>query len=324
MRKVEVFPAGPGSLEVRWELDEPAEVDISIGTTPVPLEHTRVARAATGTDCALVHGLPPGRRHYVSVVPRGSRDVVVVAERRLPFEGPTNFRDLGGYAVAGGGRTRWGRLFRSDGLHRLTASDLEVFEDLGVQVVYDLRGPVERELYPDPVDSVNVSVLDWYRDESVQKLVKAKTAEDGEQVLFETYVAMVRNSAPLFGQLLGHLAEPGGLPAVFHCAGGKDRTGMAAALLLEAFGAARETVLDDYELTGSWRNAEHEPDLVQSLVVLGMGDEAATAFLSSPRWVMAGALALVDDQFGDVSKYLIGPGKLSTEALWALQGALVE
>jgi len=64
---------------------------------------------------------------------------------------------------------------------------------------------------------------------------------------------MLKEAGPLFGELLSRLTQPHGLPAVFHCAGGKDRTGMAAALLLSWLEVDRETVLDDYELEQSIR-----------------------------------------------------------------------
>jgi protein-tyrosine phosphatase len=62
--------------------------------------------------------------------------------RRVPFEGATNFRDLGGYPTVDGGTTRWGKVYRSDGLQSLTDDDVDRFEQLGIKVVYDLRREV--------------------------------------------------------------------------------------------------------------------------------------------------------------------------------------
>ena len=65
-------------------------------------------------------------------------------QRHVRFEGVVNFRDLGGYQVASGGQTKWGVLFRSDALHRLTTADLVAYERLGIRTVYDLRSEGER------------------------------------------------------------------------------------------------------------------------------------------------------------------------------------
>src|SRR3954452_18539717 len=68
--------------------------------------------------------------------------------RIVSLEGARNFRDLGGYRTADGGRTRWGLVFRSDALHRLTVEDVAAVGRLGLRVVYDLRRDVEGERMP--------------------------------------------------------------------------------------------------------------------------------------------------------------------------------
>ena len=74
--------------------------------------------------------------------------MATVVERRVPFEGIQNFRDLGGYPTAGGGEVRWGQLYRGAALHKLTPADVVAFGRLGVRTVYDLRGDVERTEFP--------------------------------------------------------------------------------------------------------------------------------------------------------------------------------
>src|ERR1700730_6066198 len=66
-------------------------------------------------------------------------------ERLISLEGAVNFRDLGGYAVGGGKRTRWRVLFRADGLGDLSESDLSVLRALGIRTVIDLRSEGELE-----------------------------------------------------------------------------------------------------------------------------------------------------------------------------------
>ena len=134
--------------------------------------------------------------------------------------------------------------------------------------------------------------------------------EIGERLLREMYKGMLRGAAPLFGRLLGGLADPGSLPAVFHCTGGKDRTGVSAALLLELLGVSREQVLDDYELTsstvaGSTRRSPTRASWRQG------SPEAAAAVLGAPRSAMAEALHELDEVHGGIEAYLTGPAGLS-------------
>ena len=134
---------------------------------------------------------------------------------------------------------------------------------------------------------------------------------------------MIANGAACFGDLFSRLADPGRVPAVIHCLGGKDRTGLAIALLLTALGVEREVVLDDYQLTNEYCGVAALPDVVELFVGSGAGREAAEALLTAPRWAMAKALDDLDGRYGGIESYLLGPGTLSPAALHALTAALV-
>jgi protein tyrosine/serine phosphatase len=104
---------------------------------------------------------------------------------------------------------------------------------------------------------------------------------------------------------------------------GKDRTGMAAALLLTALGVDRETVLDDYELTNDYRSVAQVPDVIDKFVDAGIRRDAAAGMLSAPRWAMAKALDELDMSYAGIDEYLLGPGGMSDGALQALRAALL-
>jgi len=131
------------------------------------------------------------------------------------------------------------------------------------------------------------------------------------------------HSGPLFGRLIGTLAEPDGLPAVFHCHAGKDRTGIVAALVLLAIGVDRETVLDDYELTAHYRKFEHQQDSFANMLNRGLSPEVAAGVLSTPRWAMSDAIDALEDDHGGIEQYLTSEVGLSTAQLDALRDALV-
>ncbi|MBW8825483.1 MAG: tyrosine-protein phosphatase [Acidobacteria bacterium] len=321
--EVTVEPDGAGALLVAWQIEGPdIAVDVSAGPTPEAVDHAHSVTVRAGTHSVRLDGLGPGR-HYVSVAPAGSGPGLVAAERRLPFEGVTNFRDLGGYLTAGGGRTRWGLVFRADALHRFTAADLALYERLGMRVVYDLRGDLEREARPNPMPSVQLALLSRVREEGVASDRSGESAHDGERFLREIYKGMLEHAGPLIGRLLTGLTDPDGLPAVFHCAGGKDRTGLTAALLLELVGVARDDVLDDYELTARYRRREHQEDSFEHLVAGGVAPEAAASMLGAPRWAMEETLEELDEAYGGVEAYLTGPAGMAAADLDALRARLV-
>jgi protein-tyrosine phosphatase len=312
------------SIVVTWDLDGAEEpVVISAGPTAVASEHDVVVRAEPGARSARLQGLGPGRI-YVSLGVDGAPPRIA-AERRVRFSFPTNFRDLGGYP-AEGGHTRWGVLYRADALHRMDAEDLVRYRALGIRSVYDLRGDAERLAHPDPVPSRQLSLISGTPaavTEARAEVDARRERQDGERVLAELYRGIVDNVPALLGELLGSLAEPDALPAVFHCTGGKDRTGIAAALLLDLLGVPRTVVLDDFELTSRFRLRHHQTESLRTLLSSGMAPEAAAGVLGTPRWAMAEALGHLDDRYGGAEAYLLGPGRLDPSTLAELRRLLV-
>jgi hypothetical protein len=173
--------------------------------------------------------------------------------------GAYNFRDLGGYATADGRATRWGTLFRSDTLHELTTGDVELLDELGLVTILDLRTRVEVETTGrGPLAATSVV----YRHLSVLPETGSDRPGDGESDgesvaapdpagddLAERYLWYLDGGRTALAGAITLLAEPDRLPAVFHCAAGKDRTGVLAALVLDLLGVRREVIVADYVLT---------------------------------------------------------------------------
>lgn len=171
-------------------------------------------------------------------------------ERHLPFETLHNFRDLGGYPVDSGHRVRFGLLFRADSLGALRPDtpDWDRFLALGVRTVVDLRHPWEAEsrgrvpqhdsfarhhlsIEHRPYDQVALTP-----DVDPGPYLCARyleVAEDGVKEIRAALELVARTDAPL----------------VFHCASGKDRTGLLAALILALLGAADDVIAEDFSLT---------------------------------------------------------------------------
>lgn len=250
----------------------------------------------------------------------------VPTARRIAFEGANNFRDIGGYPTRDGGTTRWGCVYRSDGLQALTDRDVERFEGLGIRAVYDLRRDEERERLPNRIASVGWCIVTPVVEAGVEPFDRGAAADerDGEVLLRTMYVNMLDHSARVIGAMFAALAEPNGLPAVFHCHGGKDRTGLVAALLLEALGVAREIVLDDFELTAAYRRREHQDDSFARLVEGGMVPEAAAGVLGAPRWAMAETLDRLDRAHTGIETYLRDRAGVDADTLRRLRRELVE
>jgi protein-tyrosine phosphatase len=175
-------------------------------------------------------------------------------DRVLPMEGGHNFRDIGGYRTREGRHVARGLVYRSGTMSELSDSDHAVLDALGLQLVCDLRSTGERARRPSRLpDAVTFEI--WARDHEMStgdlmQIVKLPnaSAERVRGVMIEAYRNLAYEQAPSYRALFRHIAD-GALPLMFHCAAGKDRTGIAAALLLDFLGVARTDVIADYSLT---------------------------------------------------------------------------
>jgi protein-tyrosine phosphatase len=237
--------------------------------------------------------------------------------RSLNLAGATNFRDLGGYQGRDGRIVRWRRLFRSDHLAGLSASDRAELARLGLRRSFDFRGVTERAVtaydlpgvsqHSLPIEPTVVQSLAALRDAG-----RRITPEHAVDAMRETYLGFVRHGGQRFGTLLRHLADDDA-PAVFHCTAGKDRTGFAAALLLSALGVSREAIMDDFLLTNALYRREpgaSHTDLPQD--VLEVLWRVQAGFLEA-------ALQALEREHGGVEGYLaaIGIGPAERERLVA-------
>ncbi|MEZ5223093.1 MAG: tyrosine-protein phosphatase [Ilumatobacteraceae bacterium] len=235
---------------------------------------------------------------------QGLVDPVVDPRRLVALDAVHNFRDLGGYPARDGTVTRWRTIFRADGLHRLTPSDLDVIRAIGLRTVLDLRSQPELDEHGTfPSHEVDVTfthhpVIDTTWDREAHADVEA------HDFLVWAYTEMLAQGAPRFAAAITALAEPGALPAVFHCAAGKDRTGLLAALLLSALGVPRTVVLADYALTADamvrmreWATRTY-PEMAARFA------EVPSAFFAALPEALADVLAAVDVEHGSVGTYL--------------------
>jgi protein-tyrosine phosphatase len=172
-----------------------------------------------------------------------------VSSRFVPLAGCSNFRDLGGLPTTAGGTTQWGKVFRSDTLQELTDDDVKkVAHDVNLRTIIDLRtsreiiaegrGPLEAER------GIAYVHLPFIADLEVQDEVP----ETVERDILADYRHMLDTAGHLIAEAVHTVANSDG-PVVFHCAAGKDRTGILAAITQSLVGVPRDVVVGDYELT---------------------------------------------------------------------------
>jgi protein-tyrosine phosphatase len=232
--------------------------------------------------------------------------------RVLVWDGCVNVRDLGGIPTDDGGNTQFGAVIRSDNLGALTPDGWRAIARHGVVRIVDLRWPEERAQDP-PRDSgievVHVSVLgpsfvdgmEWFHtlDDHVDLV------EDVADHYAYSYVEFLERNARRFADALAAIADADG-PVVIHCMGGKDRTGLVAALLLRLAGVSLDEIGLDYARSESnlaatlarWLAEAPTPD-----------DRRRREKLSrTPATAMVRVIREIEDRHGSVAAYLEGAG----------------
>jgi protein-tyrosine phosphatase len=220
--------------------------------------------------------------------------------RRLAWEGVLNARDLGGYVTADGRETRWAAVVRSDSLAALRPAGRQALLDYGVRSMVDLRLPEEVADHPNPfaepdthgIAYANVSILD-----------PAVPPPDEVSTLAADYMGILDRYREAVAAVMRAIANAPEGGVLVHCAAGKDRTGLIAALLLGLVGVAPGTIAADYALTAECLRPRDEEWLEN-----GPGDraerEAWLRKFAPTAEVMLELLDHMDERYGGVEGYL--------------------
>jgi len=220
-------------------------------------------------------------------------------ERRLAVDGCLNFRDLGGYPTADGGTLRWRMLFRADALHALTSRGIAILRDeIALGDIVDLRSTAELELdgrgllEREPIRFHHLPLFDGSQREQTPPVGAS---------LADLYFDMIDFARGPIAKVITVLARTDA-PAVFHCAAGKDRTGVISALVLSLLGVREDMIVADYAATRDALDRIVER-LLASDGYQGMFDELPPDTLHADPETMAGFLARVRSEFGSMNDY---------------------
>lgn len=222
------------------------------GITPKKIDHSSPILEGNGSGTYQLAVSAAERRYFL--FRQGDKEIIF-AERVLPMNGGYNFRDLGGLAAANGKKIRWGMLFRSGDLDKLTPVDLAYLASFSLRTVVDFRTEAELERAPDKLprtvtNYAHLLITPGRLDapESMELMER----EGGEGYMRELYRQFATDEEIIkqYREFFVLLQNEKNLPLLFHCSAGKDRTGYGAALILFSLGVDTETIMKDYLASG--------------------------------------------------------------------------
>ena len=230
------------------------------------------------------------------------------AKRHVVLQGAANFRDLGGYETKDGHHVKWNEIYRSADISKLTNADLAILKDRKITYDVDLRGRQESALAPDKLNPGTDYILCPAGSNNLGALTKgmtiAKGKAGGDSLIMGFYSridSLADRYKPFFNKLLDLPADNG---LVFHCTAGKDRTGIAAALLLYSLGVPYNTIIADYEATNYYRKGENAKSTAQLTKGLHIDQDVAKSMMAAKKEYLDATFAEITKQYGSVDNYL--------------------
>jgi protein-tyrosine phosphatase len=257
--------------------------------------------------------------------------------RVLALEGGCNFRDIGGYRTDGNRMVRWGRVYRTGVLSYFTQKDRHALLRLGVHAICDLRRAEEREREPTRWPDSAAQALQW-DDGHTTPTIRAFAANRPPTAagMFDAMVDLYRALPAWMGGRIGGMFEclaNAKAPLVVHCAAGKDRTGVAIAVLLRSLGVPTETIFEDYLLTNNagnfeqfirTRHAAHLGLADAHHPLLAMPEDVRRVLFSADASFLEAALEQIDALPGGLDGYLEQTARVTPATLERVRDLMVE
>jgi protein-tyrosine phosphatase len=261
-------------------------------------------------------------------------------ERVIHLKGTSNTRDIGGYLTSDLRTLRWQQIIRSENLSRLTASDFQKLEEIGVKTVIDLRTDKEHDQSPtvwlgdNPPRFFHLPIgdaqNDWFKAQ--RRLMKRSsfTEEQSLEHMVEGYRMIAEVGPPSYQKLMDLVLDQSNWPILIHCNAGKDRAGVAVTLILEALGVDRETIMEEFLLTNEIGRSEEkaiflskESKKSRSARGLSRGPSASAWFpiVGVQAEMLEAFYASVDEQYGSMDAFLTEIG-VDQDARRALAASL--
>jgi len=261
-------------------------------------------------------------------------------DRVIHLKGTTNTRDIGGYQTSDLRTLRWRQIIRSENLSRLTASDFQKLEEIGVKTVIDLRTDREHDQSPtvwlgdNPPRFFHFPIGDAHNDwfKAQRKMMKRSsfTEKHALEHMVEGYRMIAEEGPPSLQKLMDLVLDQSNWPILIHCNAGKDRAGVAVTLILEALGVDRETIMEEFLLTNEIsRTKEKAIFISKERKISGRGEKLRRGPSASAWFPIVGVqpemleafYASVDEQYGSMDAFLTEIG-VDQEARRALAASL--
>ena len=258
-----------------------------------------------------------------------SAQIADSAQRMVKLKGALNFRDIGGYAAANGRHVKWGKIYRSAEINKLTAADLDSLQNRHINYVLDFRGSAEVSMAPDklPAGTTRISLpagSEGVGADRTKMMEMMSKASNGDSIMLPFYTniqSFTERYKPVFTTLLNNNKDSA---ILFHCTAGKDRTGISAALILYALGVDEQTIMQDY-LASNYYRQQGNDQLKQMLIAnYHIKEEVVDDVMMVKEKYLTATFDTIKEKYGSIDNYLEQEMGLSKKEMKKLKAHYLE
>lgn len=307
VEKALAFRGEDGSYRIAFY--QPGEWDIYVGAKdPTNIDWNNPI-GLNQEDSFFFEPQKPKQRYYFGAIHK--EDTLILSERLIPLKGAENFRDVGGLMTKDGRMVEWGKIYRSNKLSGLKKDDLAYLGNIGIETVCDLRYDVEINKKPDRVPEnatyyqfpIGDREGDQYMKLRSQLLQKEIVGEETKAKFVELMSIFADTAAHYFKPVVDLLLEGENTPLVYHCAGGKDRTGFLTAVILLALDVDKNTIREDYLMSNYYRY-DHNRSTMKKARIIGLDYETLVYGLVVQNEYLSAVFEVIEHEYGGVDNYL--------------------
>lgn len=228
------------------------------------------------------------------------------SQRLVHMQGAVNFRDIGGYRTADGKAVKWGKIYRSASIARLTDSDMHIMDSINIHTVIDFRGNAESAAAPDRLLPHTDYTLSPAGSDSLPDVKQMATLMKQGDFLDKMYGEQSigyfgKRYKPLFQKLL---TVPEHDAILYHCTGGRDRTGQATALLLYIIGVPQETIEADFTASNIYLGNTMSGMMEPLSKATGMSMEEIKKQMDLRPELIRSFFAAIRNQYGSIENFM--------------------
>ena len=296
-----------GDFLLKWEVSPDVEGNIEIysAMTDTSIKNfTPVRTKLVEEQFALLNPKGYGLREYFILKTSGVTSGIV-SNRSIEMDNVSNFRDLGGYFTNDEKQIKWGQIYRSGHLSNANLFDQDKIKRLGIKTIIDFRTEADRKAHPYFINitKVNIPIIPgdifYFKDELLKEnFTRSQT------IIFmqDAYKKMVEENADKYADMFDVLIDSNNYPILLTSFLGKDRVGIASALLLYALGVPEYIIEEDYLVSN--KNIDPIKTINYSGTLSESNQEAMTALFSANSAYLSYAFNYIKETYGSIDNYL--------------------